>query len=154
LGTGSVIRPGEAQRMSAGTGITHSEFNHSQDDPVHFLQIWIIPSTPGLPPSYEQRAIPEDEKRGRLRLLAAPDGRDGAVTVHQAVDVSAVLLEPGQQVTQRLLPSHHAWIHVARGTAAVNGHVLHAGDGAAASAEALLEISGQSQAEVLLFDLA
>jgi redox-sensitive bicupin YhaK (pirin superfamily) len=154
LGTGSVIRPGEAQRMSAGTGILHSEFNHSQTDPVHFLQIWILPERTGLAPGYEQRSIPAAEKRGRLRLIASPDGRDGSVTVCQAVQVYATLLEPGNQVTHPLPPSPHAWVHVARGAVELNGQHLGEGDGAAISGETALTLASTASAEVLLFELA
>ena len=154
LGTGAVINPGEAQRMSAGTGISHSEFNHSQVDSVHFLQIWIIPDQQGLQPSYEQRDFPLEEKRGKLRLIAARDGRYGAVTVHQDVDLYVTILTPGEQVTHQLMPNRHAWIQVARGAVMLNGMSLKAGDGAAVSEEEKLEISANDTSEILLFDLA
>lgn len=154
LGTGSVIYPGEAQRMSAGTGIMHSEFNDSETEPVHLLQIWIIPEKQGLPPSYEQRAIPLEEKQGKLRLIAAKDGREGAVTVHQDVELYASVLEPGDRVEYDLKPHRHAWLQVALGTATFNGHPLAEGDGATVSGEERLEISTDSGAEILLFDLA
>ena len=154
LGTGATINPGEAQRMSAGTGISHSEFNHSQTDLVHFLQIWITPDRQGLQPSYEQRDFPLEEKRGKLRLIAARDGRDGAVTVHQDVDLYVTILAPGEQVTHQLMPNRHAWIQVARGAVMLNGMPLKAGDGAAVSEEEKLEISANDTSEVLLFDLA
>src|SRR5215813_10907972 len=153
LGTGSVIRPGEVQRMTAGTGVTHSEFNPSRTEPVHFLQIWLLPERAGLPPSYEQRAFPTEEKQGRLRLVASPDGREGSVTIHQAVDLYASLLAPGQAVTHRLTPGRHAWVQVARGTVRLNDTALSAGDGAAASEETLLTMTATDPAEVLLFDL-
>ena len=153
LGTGSVIRPGEVQRMTAGTGVTHSEFNPSRTEPVHFLQIWLLPERAGLPPSYEQRAFPTEEKQGRLRLVASPDGREGSVTIHQAVDLYASLLAPGQAVTHRLTPGRHAWVQVARGTIRLNDTALSAGDGAAASEETLLTMTATDPAEVLLFDL-
>jgi len=153
LGTGSVIRPGEVQRMTAGTGVTHSEFNPSRTEPVHFLQIWLLPERAGLPPSYEQRAFPTEEKQGRLRLVASPDGREGSVTIHQAVDLYASLLAPGQAVTHRLTPGRHAWVQVLRGTIRLNDTALSAGDGAAASEEALLTMTATDPAEVLLFDL-
>ena len=154
LGTGAAIAPGEAQRMSAGTGISHSEFNQSQTDPVHLLQIWIIPDKEGLQPSYEQRDFPLEEKRGKLRLLAARDGRDGAVTVHQDVDLFVTLLAPGEQVIHQLKPNRHAWVQVARGAVQLNGMQLKAGDGAAVSEEEKLEISANDTSEILLFDLA
>jgi quercetin 2,3-dioxygenase len=154
LGTGSVITPGEVQRMSAGTGVTHSEFNPSQAEPVHFLQIWILPERAGLPPSYEQRAFPAAEKRGKLRLVASHDGRQGSVTLHQEADLYTALLAPGEAVTHRLTPGRHAWVQVARGTVTLNDTVLSAGDGAAASDETLLTLTATDQAEVLLFDLS
>jgi redox-sensitive bicupin YhaK (pirin superfamily) len=153
LGTGSVIRPGEVQRMSAGTGVTHSEFNSSQMELVHFLQIWILPERTGLPPSYEQRAFPIAEKQGKLRLVASRDGREGSVTIHQAVDLYASLLTPGEAVTHPLTPGHHAWIQVARGSIILNDNALSAGDGAAVSGETRLAVTATDQAEVLLFDL-
>jgi len=152
LGTGSVIYPGEVQRMSAGTGIAHSEFNHSKVDPVHFLQIWILPAELGLAPGYEQRTIAA-ETSGQLRLIAAADGRDGAVTVHQAVDVYAGILKPGDRVAHRLQPDHYTWVQVARGGAVVNRSTLGEGDGAAASGEPVLEIESDRGAEILVFDL-
>lgn len=154
MGNGSTIRPGEVQRMSAGTGVTHSEFNHSRDSVVHFLQIWILPEKEGLPPSYEQRNFPEDERRDRLRLVAARNGRDGAVTIHQDVDVYAALLGPKSGVEHALQPGRHAWVQIARGGASVNGNPLAAGDGMAVSSEASLRIEADGSAEVLLFDLA
>jgi redox-sensitive bicupin YhaK (pirin superfamily) len=129
LGTGSVISPGEVQRMSAGTGVTHSEFNHSRSAPVHFLQIWILPERAGLPPSYEQRAFPAEEKQGKLRLVASRTGREGSVTIHQEVDLYASLLARGEAVAHHLTPGRHAWIQVARGTITLNDTALSAGDG-------------------------
>lgn len=154
LGTGSVIRPGEVQRMSAGTGVTHSEFNSSQTELVHFLQIWILPERTGLPPSYEQRAFPTAEKQGKLRLVASRDGRDGSVTIHHAVNLYATLLAPGEAVTHHLTSDHHAWIQVARGSIMLNDIALFAGDGAAVSEETRLAVTATDHAEVLLFDLA
>ena len=157
LGTGSVIRPGEVQRMSAGTGITHSEYNPSASEPVHLLQIWITPARLGLPPGYEQKAIPMDEDTGVLRLIAAPDGRDGTVTIHQDAEVYAARLRGGQQATHRLKPGRRAWVQVARGSITLNGVAMNAGDGAGVSQEEelVLQASGQdSLAELLLFDLA
>ena len=154
LGTGSVIRPGEVQRMSAGTGVTHSEFNSSQTELVHFLQIWILPERTGLPPGYEQRAFPTAEKQGELRLVASRDGREGSVTIHQAVDLYASLLAPGEVVTHPLSRGRHAWVQVARGSIMLNDSPLSAGDGAAVSDETRLTVTATDQAEVLLLDLA
>lgn len=153
-GTEEVLRPGEVQRMTAGTGIAHSEYNGSQTEPVHFLQIWILPEREGLKPGYEQRAFPDAEKRNRLRLVASRDGREGSVTIHQDVSLFASLLDPGQSVTHRLQPKRHAWVQVITGAVALNGQTLKAGDGAAVSEEEALEIRAQEPAEVLLFDLA
>jgi hypothetical protein len=154
LGNGSTIEPGDAQRMSAGTGIAHSEFNPSDLEPVHFLQIWILPRAGGLQPGYEQRPFPREERRGRLRLIAAGDGRDGAITVHQDVDVYAALLERDEAVTHTLRPGRHAWIHVASGAAHLNDRALAAGDGAAASGEERLTLRASEPTEILVFDLA
>jgi len=154
LGTGSVIRPGEVQRISAGSGVTHSEFNHSPDAPLHFLQIWIQPRERGLPPSYQQLPFPEAERRGRLRVIASPDGRDGSLTIHQDAEILGTLLHSGEETTHPLAPERHAWVHVARGTADVNGQRLTAGDGAALSDEPSLRLRGVDRAEILVFDLA
>jgi redox-sensitive bicupin YhaK (pirin superfamily) len=154
MGTGSVIRPGDVQRMSAGTGVRHSEMNPSPTRPVHFFQIWLLPERPGIEPGYEQKRFDESEKQGRLRLVAARDGRDGAITVHADADLYAGLLAPGDHVRLDLQPGRHAWIQVARGTISVNGHRLDAGDGAAVSDETALELTASSDAEVLVFDLA
>lgn len=153
LGTGEVIYPGEVQRMSAGTGIRHSEFNHSKTDSVHFLQIWILPEQEGLPPSYEQRNFPLEEKRGKLRLVAARDGREGAVTVHQDVELYASVLEPGDRVSHYLQRDRHAWVQVVQGAITLNGLPLAAGDGAAISDEDKVDVQADSAAEILLFDL-
>ena len=153
LGTGSVITPGEIQRMSAGTGVTHSEFNSSRSELVHFLQIWILPERAGLPPGYEQRAFPAGEKRGKFRLVASRDGREGSVTIHQAVDLYTSVFAPGEAVTHRLTPGRSAWVQVARGAVTLNDTALSAGDGAAVSEEPLLTVTAKDQAEVLLFDL-
>jgi len=153
MGNGSVIRPGDLQRMSAGTGVTHSEFNPSREAGVHFLQIWLLPRERGLPPGYEQKRFPQESRRGRLRLIAAGDGREGAVTIHQDADVWTALLQPGESLSHRLAPGRYAWVHVARGAVSLNGSTLGAGDGAAVSDEAALEINGAARAEVLLFDL-
>jgi redox-sensitive bicupin YhaK (pirin superfamily) len=154
MGTGSVIRPGEVQRMSAGWGITHSEANHSRDESVHLLQIWIMPNERGIRPGYEQKMYAVEEKRGRLRLIASPDGRDDSVMIHQDTSLYATLLEPGQDVVHRLNGKRHAWVQVARGAVSVNGQLLSQGDGAAVSDEETVSLVGHEAAEVLLFDLA
>ncbi len=154
LGTGSVIRPGEVQRMTAGTGIMHSEFNHSKSEFVHLLQIWIEPERTGLAPGYEQREFALDERRGALRLVASRDGRDGSVTIHQDAALYAAVLAADESVSHELAPGRHAWVHVARGAANLNGHPLVEGDGAGVSDELRLDITAQADAEILLFDLA
>ncbi|MGH7858942.1 MAG: pirin family protein [Candidatus Binatia bacterium] len=154
MGTSSVIRPGEVQRMTAGTGVAHSEFNHSRTDVVHLLQIWILPEEKGLPPSYEQRAFPESERTDELRLVASGDGRDGSVRIRQDVDLYACLLSSGVTLEHPLLAGRHAWLQVTRGSVSVNGEVLSAGDGAAISDEGSARISARERGEVLLFDLA
>ncbi|MBI2468083.1 MAG: pirin family protein [Candidatus Rokubacteria bacterium] len=154
LGTGSVIRPGEIQRMSAGTGISHSEWNHSTSEPVHFLQIWLEPAEEGLAPSYEQRRFRAADAPHGFTLVAAGDGRDGAVRIHQDADVFAAWLGPTDRVGCALGSGRHAWVQLARGTATLNGVALGAGDGAAVSGEARLEIASADGAELLLFDLA
>jgi hypothetical protein len=153
LGNGASIQPGEVQRMSAGTGIDHSEFNHAADRPVHFLQIWILPERQGLAPSYEQRAFPLAAKPGELLLVASRDGRDGSVTVHQDVAIHAGRLPRASDVVHALAHGRHAWIQVARGAVVVNGVALVQGDGLAASDEKELAIRATEDAEVLLFDL-
>ena len=154
LGTGSVIQPGDVQRMSAGTGVRHSEYNASAEEPVHFLQIWIEPARRGIAPGYEQRAFPESEKRGRLRLVASPDGRDGSVTLQQDARLYASVLDPGASVTHALAPGRHAWVQVARGAVTLNGQRLEQGDGAAVTDEPTLTITGVTPAEILLFELS
>jgi redox-sensitive bicupin YhaK (pirin superfamily) len=156
LGTGSVIRPGDVQRMSAGRGITHSEYNASSAQPLHFLQIWILPESGGLPPGYEQRHYAAEERQGRWRLIASRQGRDGSVTLHQDVALHATLLEPGQGAELTLAPGRHGWVQVARGQVELGGHTLEAGDGAAVSEERSLRVvgTGDGPAEVLAFDLA
>lgn len=153
LGTGSVIRPGDVQRMSAGTGIRHSEFNASKSEPVHFLQIWIIPEEQGLKPGYEQKAFPADEKRGRLRLIGSNDGRDGSVTIHQDVDLYATLLARGEEVSHEIASGRGGWVQVARGSVTLNGETLQEGDGVAVTASGMLRLQGVADAEVLLFDM-
>ena len=154
LGTGSVIRPGDGQRMSAGTGIRHSEANPSREESVHLLQIWILPDKQGHKPGYEQKEFPAAEKRAKLRLIASPDGKDGSVTIHQDAKLYVSLLEPGEAVEHKLATGRHAWLQVARGSVELNGKPLHQGDGAAISDEHKLQIKGTDSAEVLLFDLA
>ena len=154
MGNGSVIRPGDIQRMSAGTGVTHSEFNPSREAPVHLLQIWLLPNQRGLPPSYEEKRFPPEALRGRLALIAAGDGRQGAVTIHQDADLWTAQLGPGESVRHDLKPGRHAWLQVARGAVSLSGRPLDAGDGAALTDEPALEISATAPAEVLLFDLA
>lgn len=154
IGTGSVIRPGDVQRMSAGTGIRHSEFNASGEAPVHFLQIWIIPEREGIAPGYEQKAFEASEKRGKLRLVASRDGREGSVTVHQDADLYVTLLSGDDEVRHDLEPGRAGWLHVARGSAMVNGRLLEAGDGAAISEPGAITMTAQGEAEVLVFDMA
>jgi redox-sensitive bicupin YhaK (pirin superfamily) len=154
MGNGGVIRPGEVQRMSAGTGLNHSEYNHSTSDLVHFLQIWIQPDARVFPPSYEQKLFGAEERRGRLRLVASRAGRDGSVSYHTDTDLYATLLAPGREVTHALRPGRHAWLHVARGAVRLNGRDLAAGDGAAVSGEPTITIAATDHAEVLFFDLA
>jgi redox-sensitive bicupin YhaK (pirin superfamily) len=154
MGTGSVIRPGDVQRMSAGTGVTHSEYNASQSEPVHFLQIWIVPDARGLAPSYEQKHFAPRERRGKLRVVASPDGRDGSVSVHNDVVLHAGLFEEGERATLALAPERMAWVQVASGEVRVNGTTLAAGDGASLSDEAHVQIEGVADGEVLVFDLA
>ena len=153
IGNGSVLRPGEVQRMSAGTGIEHSEFNPSPTDPVHLLQIWILPERNGLEPGYEQKSFPDDERRGTLRLVGARDGRHGAVTIDQDGDLYATILEGGAEVAHALAPGRKAWVQVARGAVRLNGQTLAQGDGAAVSDEGTLTFTGIPDAEVLLFDM-
>jgi redox-sensitive bicupin YhaK (pirin superfamily) len=154
MGTGSVIRPGDVQRMSAGTGVTHSEYNASQAELVHFLQIWIEPKARGIPPSYEQKNFSAEDKKGKLRLVASPDGRDGSVTIHQDAWVYASILGEGDAVTQVLDPSHRAYVHVARGELEVNGQKLGTGDGLKVVAETALKLTNAKNAEVIVFDMA
>ncbi len=153
LGTGSIIRPGDVQRMSAGTGIHHSEFNGSKDKPVHFLQIWLLPDKQGITPGYEQKTF-GDERNGQLRLVAARDGRDGALTIHQDTDLYAGVFKPGEKITHRFAEGRHGWVQIARGGVEINDHILQPGDGLAISDLAEIEMEALSDAEVLLFDLA
>jgi redox-sensitive bicupin YhaK (pirin superfamily) len=154
MGNGAVLRPGEVQRMSAGTGVRHSEFNASAEELVHFLQIWLLPARDGIAPSYEQKAYDPGQLQGRLRLVASPDGREGSVTIHTDARVYAGRFDSGEAAELRLADGRHAWVQVARGTARVNGHELAAGDGAALSGEPAVRVEGLAAGEVLVFDLA
>jgi hypothetical protein len=154
MGTGSVIRPGDVQKMSAGTGVRHSEQNPSRSEAVHLLQIWIMPDTRGIKPDYQQKRFEDEEKRGRLRLVASPDGSLDSITIKQDARVYAALLEPSGEVTHGLEPNRHAWVQVARGSIEINGQPLKQGDGAAISEESALRLTGTEPAEILLFDLA
>lgn len=154
MGNGSIIRPGDVQRMTAGTGVSHSEANSSSENSVHLLQIWITPQERGLKPGYEQKFFSDEQKQGNLCLIASADGRDGSVTVRQDVSVYAAVLHHGQVVNHQLAPNRHAWIQVARGSVVLNGENLDQGDGAAISGEFKLTVSGRKRAEILLFDLA
>jgi quercetin 2,3-dioxygenase len=153
MGNGSVIRPGEVQRMSAGTGVVHSEYNHSSNEPAHFLQIWILPDRGGHEPGYEQKAFPVQQRQGKLRLVASPNGADGSVTLHQDARLYAAILGPGQPVRHELARGRHAWVHVARGKVRLGDQDLEAGDGAAISSESAIDLEGTDHAEILLFDL-
>ena len=153
-GGDGVLRRGEVQRMSAGTGVTHSEFNGSETEPVHFFQIWILPDRAGITPGYEQKLFPEEERRGKLRLLVAPGGADGALTIHQDVRIYSAILGDGERVQHDLAAGRAAWLQVARGSVQLNGTTLTQGDGAAVEDEKQLQIVANGDAEVLLFDLA
>src|SRR5580704_2715929 len=154
MGNGSVIRWGEVQRMSAGTGITHSEYNHSRSELVHFLQIWILPERGGIQPGYEQQTFKADDARGKMLRVASRDGRAGSITVHQDVELSIALLEQTDSLTHRLGPDRYGWLQVARGDISINGMALRAGDGAAINDESALNIEAGSASEILLFDMA
>jgi len=153
MGNGSIIRPGNVQRMSAGTGVRHSEFNPSRDEGVHFLQIWIEPKITGVKPGYEEKQFGPAEKKGQLRLIASPDGREGSVTIHQDATVYASMLDGKDAVTHRLAQGRCAYVHVARGAVKVNGAALKDGDGARVENESSIELKDAREAEVLLFDL-
>jgi quercetin 2,3-dioxygenase len=153
MGSATVIRPGEVQRMSAGTGVLHSEMNRF-DEELHMLQIWILPERRGLPPSYEQKAFDERERQGRLRVVASPDGREGSVKVHQDMTLHSTLLGQGEKAEYVLKPGRHAWVQLARGSGTLNGVALEAGDGAAISDESTLVLTASAPLEALLFDLA
>ncbi|HWF92452.1 MAG TPA: pirin family protein [Terriglobales bacterium] len=154
MGNGSTIRPGDGQRMSAGSGVRHSEANFSKSQPVHLLQIWIMPEKRGIEPSYEQKSFPVEEKHGKLRLIASSDAKDGSVKINQDAKLYVSLLEPGQEVQHELAKNRHAWVQVAKGAIELNGKKLNQGDGAAVSDEAKLALKGTATAEILLFDLA
>ena len=154
MGTGSVIVPGDVQRMSAGTGVTHSEYNGSSTEPAHFLQIWLQPNTRAIAPGYEQKTFTTADKLGKLRLVASPDGADGSVTVHSDASLYAGLFDPGQEAKLELADGRHAWVHVASGEATINGRAMREGDGAAFSDESQIVVAGAGKrAEVLVFDL-
>ncbi len=153
MGNGSIIKPGDVQRMSAGTGVSHSEENPSTARPVHFLQIWIQPDKRSIEPGYEQKAFPPEELRGKLRLVASGDGRQGSVTIHQDADLYKALLAPGEAATLPLREGRYSWVQVARGAVTVNGQALGQGDGAALSSERAVELAATEAAEVLVFDL-
>ena len=153
-GGGGVIRPGEIQFMRAGTGVTHSEYNHSKTEPVHFLQIWIVPDQRGLKPAYGQRSFDREQARRGFVLLASRDGREGSLQVQQDVDLWVTALEGGEERALALRAGRHAWVHLARGSATVNGKALGEGDGAAVSGEKAVTLAGRTPAEVLVFDLA
>jgi redox-sensitive bicupin YhaK (pirin superfamily) len=154
MGTGSIIAPGDVQRMSAGRGVLHSEYNPAPAEPVHLLQIWIEPNVTGIAPSYEQRHIPASEKRGRLRLIASADGRADSVTIQQDAAVYAALLDGAEAATHPLAPGRRAYVHVARGRVRVNGKTLQAGDAAKVADEAAVTLDAAQDAEVLLFDVS
>ncbi|MEO5768062.1 MAG: pirin family protein [Polyangia bacterium] len=154
MGTGSVIKPGDVQRMSAGSGVAHSEKNGAESEPVHFLQIWIHPAARGIKPSYEQKHFSPEERQGRVRVVASPDGREGSISINADAVMYASLLNEGQKAELPLGPNRHAWVHVASGRVRVNGKELKEGDGAALSEEAAVRLEGVAQGEVLVFDLA
>jgi redox-sensitive bicupin YhaK (pirin superfamily) len=154
MGTGSVIRPGDVQRMTAGTGVSHSEFNPSPDEAVHLLQIWILPLKKKLTPGYEQKFFSEEERTGRLRLIASEDGQEGSVQIHQDARLYAAIMDAGNTLTHELPADRFGWLQVARGSVGLNDLELRQGDGAAISQESELKIAARDRAEVLLFDLA
>ncbi len=153
MGNGSIIRPGDVQRMSAGTGVVHSEYNESRTDTVHFLQVWITPEKQGISPGYEQKLFPEEDKRGRLCIVASPDGRDGSITIHQNALIFSALVDGKERVEHSLADGRQCYVHVARGNIRVNGEVLRAGDALKIRNESNVSIEHGEQAEVLLFDL-
>ncbi len=153
MGTGSVIVPGEVQRMSAGSGVTHSEFNHSKTERVHLLQIWILPEEKGISPSYEQKTFSADQKENKFCLVASHDGRKGSLHIHQDANIYAALLKMGATIDLPLQSTRHAWVQVAKGSITLNGQILDAGDGAGISKESALTLTGVTTAEVLVFEL-
>jgi redox-sensitive bicupin YhaK (pirin superfamily) len=153
LGNGSLLRAGELQRMTAGTGVRHSEFNPSTTEPVHLYQIWLLPERPGLPPSYEQRRFEPESQKSQWLLVASPDGRQGSLTIRQDAELSLAVLEPGQTLTYSLAPGRHGWLQVLRGRVEINGMALEAGDGASLSEEPWVQIASRDAAELLWFDL-
>jgi redox-sensitive bicupin YhaK (pirin superfamily) len=154
MGNGSLLRPGELQHMTAGTGVRHSEFNPSDREPVHLYQIWLLPDRKGLRPSYEQKAFSEEERRGKLRLVASPDGKQGSLMIHQDARLYLAMLKAGETVSHPVNPGRHAWVQVLRGRVTLNDHLLSAGDGAAVSQEEKLVIGATANAEIMVFDLA
>ena len=154
LGHASVIRPGDVQRMSAGTGVRHSEFNDSEHDPVHFLQIWIVPEAMGMAPSYEEKTFAETEKPGQLRLIGSRDGRLGSITIHRDVDLFRANLSLGEAVTHNLAPGRGAWVQIVRGEATINGEEMRTGDGASIEDVEALRLESRGDVEALVFDLA
>jgi quercetin 2,3-dioxygenase len=154
MGNGSVIRPGDVQRMSAGTGVSHSEKNPSETEPVHLLQIWIMPRAKNLPTGYEQKAFSEDDRRDRLRLVASEDGSEGSVAIQQDARLYAGILQPGATIEHQIAEGRFAWLQIARGSLKLNDLELHQGDGAAIKEERVLKLIAEDEAEVLLFDLA
>lgn len=154
LGNGEILRPGELQRMTAGTGIRHSEFNPSENEPVHLYQIWLLPERPGLQPGYEQKRFDPAEQQGRWQLVASPDGREGSLVIHQDVTLSLARVQPGERLRRSLDVNRHGWLQVLRGQVAVDGEQLTAGDGLVLSDESELTIEAEERAELLLFDLA
>jgi hypothetical protein len=154
MGNGSTIRPGDVQLMSAGTGVTHSEFNGSEDEELELLQMWVLPARSGTAPRYEQEHFPLAERRNRLRLVVSPDGADGSLTIGQDTRLYAGVIEPGAEVAMAFDPARRAWLHVGRGRVVLNGEELGPGDGAAIQREDRLVLVGHEEAEVVLFDLA
>jgi redox-sensitive bicupin YhaK (pirin superfamily) len=154
MGNGEVLRPGEFQRMSAGTGITHSEFNPSEREPVHLYQIWLLPERNGIEPSYEQKRFVQEERHNRLRLVASQDASEGSLLIHQDAQIFLSSIDAGKEVRHSLSDGRHAWLQVLRGRAKANGHVLKVGDGAAVSDEEVLAIDADEDSEIMLFDLA
>ena len=153
MGNGSVLRPGDVQRMTAGTGVRHSEENASTTEPLHLFQVWLLPERRGLAPGYEEKNFPPEEKEGRLRLLVSPDGRDGSLRFHLDATIHAALLAPGAEVAHPLAPGRHAWVQVVCGAVTVNGEALRAGDGISLSREDAVSLAASERSEVLLFDL-